>query len=392
METVRVGIVGIGNMGSAHSKNIALGNIKGLTLAAVCDINPRRIEWCHENLGGIPTFDNYTNMLNEGNLDAVIIATPHWLHPPMAIEAFANGLHVLIEKPAGVMLSSVQKMSEIAEKSGKVFCIMWNQRTNLLYAKVRDIIGSGRLGKPKRLVWNITNWYRTQSYYDSGVWRATWKGEGGGVLLNQAPHNLDLWQWIFGMPSRIRAFCYCGKYHNIEVEDDATIFAEYENGATALFITSTGEYPGTNRLEISGDRGKLVAEDGKLKLWQLRGSEREMCFSDEHGFPTWETDYSEQDFSGGETAHSGIMQNFANAILNGERLLAPGIDGEQELMLSNAAFLSSWTDDWVTLPIDCAKFNRYLANKITESEKQSDSKTEASIASGDYSPRWSVRW
>lgn len=392
MNTVRVGVVGIGNMGSAHSKNIASGNINGLTLAAVCDINPQRLEWCHENLPDVPTFENYSDMLKEGKIDAVVISTPHWLHPPMAQEAFAHGLHVLIEKPAGVMASSVQKMNEMAEKSGKVFCIMWNQRTNPLYAKVREIIRNGSLGIPKRLIWNITNWYRTQSYYDSGTWRATWKGEGGGVLLNQAPHNLDLWQWMFGMPTRLRAFCYCGKYHNIEVEDDATIFAEYKNGATALFITSTGEYPGTNRLEISGDRGKLVAEDGKLKIWRLRGSEREMCFSEEQGFPSWQTDYSELDFSGQETAHSGILQNFANAILKGEHLLAPGIEGGKELMLSNAAFLSSWKDDWVTLPIDCAEFNRYLANKITESEKQSTKSNPNSTASGDYSSRWSVRW
>ena len=194
------------------------------------------------------------------------------------------------------------------------------------------------------------------------------------------------------MPSRLRAFCYCGKYHNIEVEDDVTIFAEYDNGATALFITSTGEYPGTNRLEISGDRGKLVAEDGKLKLWQLQGSEREMCFSDSEGFPSWNTDYSEQDFTGQEKAHSGILQNFANAILNGEQLLASGIDGEHELMISNAAYLSSWKDDWVELPIDCTEFNRYLANKITESEKQSERKDSASFLSGGYSQRWSVRW
>lgn len=203
-------------------------------------------------------------MLDSGLIDAALIAVPHYEHPTYAVKCFQRGIHVLTEKPAGVYARQVREMNEAAEKAGVKFEIMFNQRIDPIYKKAHDLVQSGALGQPKRLVWIVTNWYRTQAYYDSGSWRATWKGEGGGVLLNQAPHNLDLWQWIFGMPQKIRAFCSVGKYHQIGVEDDVTIYGEYENGATAVFISTTGEAPGTNRLEISGDLGKLVLEEGKL--------------------------------------------------------------------------------------------------------------------------------
>ncbi|MFU0800942.1 MAG: Inositol 2-dehydrogenase [Xylanivirga thermophila] len=276
MDTVRIGVIGIGNMGSYHALYLTKGEIKGAILTAVCDINPERIKWAKENLkGDIRLFDNADALFESNCVDAVVIATPHYDHSPIAIKAFEHGLHVLTEKPAGVYTRQVREMNEAAEKSGKVFGIMYNQRTNPLYQKVRNLITSGELGDIKRTIWIITNWYRPQSYYDSGGWRATWAGEGGGVLLNQDPHQLDLWQWMCGMPKRVRAFCAFGKYHDIEVEDDVTAYVEYPNGATGLFVTCTGEAPGTNRFEVSGDRGKLVIEDGKLIFWRLRTPERE---------------------------------------------------------------------------------------------------------------------
>ncbi len=220
-------------------------------------------------------FTNAGEMLDSGLVDAVLIALPHYDHPVYAQKnVFERKIHVLTEKPSGVFARQVREMNEAADRSGVKFGIMFNQRTNPIYIKAREIVKSGLLGEPKRLVWIITNWYRTQAYYDSGTWRASWNGEGGGVLLNQAPHNLDLWQWIFGMPKRVRAFCSVGKYHNINVEDDVTIYGEYDNGATATFITTTGEAPGTNRLEISGDCGKIIIEDGRLKWWRLSVPER----------------------------------------------------------------------------------------------------------------------
>ena len=234
MNKIRLGIIGMGNMGTGHLQNVLNGLCPSVTVTAVADTNPERLEPVKAKDTSIALFTDAITMLDSGLIDAALIAVPHYDHPKYAIECFHRGIHVLIEKPAGVYTRQVRIMNEEAEKANVKFGIMFNQRTNPLFVKAREIVQSGALGTPKRLVWIITNWYRTQAYYDSGSWRATWTGEGGGVLLNQAPHNLDLWQWIFGMPKRIRAFCSFGKYHNIDVEDDVTIYGEYENGATAV--------------------------------------------------------------------------------------------------------------------------------------------------------------
>lgn len=341
MKSLKIGIVGAGNMGYAYAMCIYQGEVENLALTCFCDSCPQKRVKLKKEFPHIPVFASHKELIDSGLADSVLIATPHKFHPQIAIESFQAGLHVLTEKPSGVSVSEVRKMNEAAKKSGLTFGIMFNQRTNPLYQKAREIVKSGQLGSPKRFVWVITNWYRTQSYYGSGSWRATWDGEGGGVLLNQAPHNLDIWQWIFGVPDRIRAFCAYGKYHNIQTEDDATIYAEYENGAVATFITSTGECPGTNRLEISGDLGKIVLEEGRLRWWRLSEPEREFCFTREEGFYEPKMEYDELSPEKEETGHKGILQNFTNAVLFGEPLLAPGIEGLQELLISNAAYLSS---------------------------------------------------
>lgn len=368
MDKVRVGVIGIGNMGSSHALNLFNGEIPNAELTAVCDTNPERLKWAGENFGEkVQKFDNAQALISSDVVDAVMVATPHYDHPPLAIEALKKGLHVLIEKPAGVYTKQVREMNEVAEKTDRVFAIMYNQRTNPLYQKMRDLIQSGELGELKRTNWIITNWYRSQSYYDSGGWRATWAGEGGGVLLNQCPHNLDLWQWICGMPVRVRAFCGYGKYHNIEVEDDVTAYVEYENGATGVFITSTADAPGTNRFEVTGDRGKLVAEYGKLTFWRLRESEREFNKRYKGGFGQPECWKCEIPLVGKETAHKGIMANWVNAILKGTPLLSPGVEGINGLTISNAMHLSSWLDDWVELPIDEDLFYEKLQERIKNS-------------------------
>ena len=392
MDRVRLGIVGIGNMGSAHAKTVYNGKIDRLQLAAVCDREPTAGEWAAEHLPGIPFFTDSTAMLDSGLIDAVLIATPHFSHPDIAVAAFERGLHVLTEKPAGVYTRQAERMCEAAESSGKVFGIMFNQRTNFLFRKAKEIVQSGGIGKPKRLLWNITNWYRTQRYYDSGDWRATWAGEGGGVLLNQAPHNLDIWQWLFGMPSRIRATCAYGKYHDIEVEDEVHIYAEYDNGATADFITSTGECPGSNRLEIIGDGGKMVIEGGLLRFWKLTVPEREFCFSHEKATGCPETEYREFRQEGTEPAHRAILQNFTNAILQKEPLLVPGQEGLKSLAISNAAYLSDWSDGWVELPLDGDEFYRLLAQRMAASRFQETSWPSSGYRNGTYSERWHVRW
>lgn len=368
MNKVRLGIIGIGNMGSGHTKYLRSGGVAGAELTAVCDINPDRIKWAKENLGpGVLLFESAEALMASKAVDAVLIATPHYDHPKLAIEGFRQGLHVLIEKPAGVYTKQVREMNEAALKSGKVFGIMYNQRTNPLYQKLKDLIESGELGDIKRTVWIITNWYRPQSYYNSGGWRATWAGEGGGVLLNQDPHQLDLWQWTCGMPKRVRAFCSFGKYHDIEVEDDVTAYVEYENGATGVFITSTGEAPGTNRFEITGDNGKIVIEDENLTFWRLRESERKFNREYTGGFGEPEYWKCEVPIKGETTGHKGITENFVNAILKGTKLLAPGIEGINGLQISNAMYLSAWTDKWANIPVDEELFYELLQERVQKS-------------------------
>ncbi len=368
MDKVRIGIIGIGNMGSSHARYLFQGEVPGAELSAVCDINPARLQWARETFGEkVLTFGSAAELFAAGVIDAVMIAVPHYDHSSLAIEAFNRGYHVLCEKPAGVYTKQVREMNEVAAKSGKVFSMMYNQRTNPLYQKLRDLVQSGELGAIKRTNWIITSWYRSQSYYDSGGWRATWSGEGGGVLLNQDPHQLDLWQWICGMPVRVRAFCQFGKYHDIEVEDDVTAYVEYENGATGLFVTSTGEAPGTNRFEISADRGKVVVEDGKLTFWRLRVPERQFNREYKGGFGQPECWECQIPITGKVTEHAGITANWVDAIRNGAPLLAPGVEGIRGLEISNAMHLSAWTDGWVNLPIDEELFHQKLQTKIASS-------------------------
>lgn len=390
MEKIKLGIIGMGNMGSGHLRSIVDGKCPKIEVTAVSDIRPERLEFAGKLLPTVQCFDDTLKMLDSGLINAALIAVPHYGHPEYAIECFKRGIHVMTEKPAGVYTSQVREMNEAAEKSGLKFAIMFNQRTDPLFIKAHEIVHSGKLGKPKRLVWIVTNWYRTQAYYDSGSWRATWNGEGGGMLLNQAPHNLDLWQWIFGMPKRIRAFCSVGKYHNIGVEDDVTIYGEYENGATSVFISTTGEAPGTNRLEISGDLGKIVLEDGKLKWWKLNAPEREFCFTSKEGFYVPETNYEEYTAEGTD-GHPILLENFAEAILEGKELIANGYEGINSLMISNAAYLSSWTDDWTEIPSDEKLFEKHLL-ELCKNEKINKTYNSGTESAESLNERWKVRW
>lgn len=368
MNKVRIGIIGIGNMGSNHAQNIIKGEVPGGELTAICDYNSERLKWAKEKFGEkVELFDNTDEFFASKTMDAVFVATPHYDHSTLAIKAFENDLHVLIEKPAGVYTKQVREMNEVAEKSDKVFGIMYNQRTNPLYQKLKDLIDSGELGEIRRTNWIITNWYRPQSYYNSGGWRASWAGEGGGVLLNQDPHQLDLWQWTCGMPKRVRAFCGFGKYHNIEVEDDVTAYVEYENGATGVFITSTADAPGTNRFEVTGDNGKIVIEDDKLTFWRNRVPERKFNAEYTGGFGQPEFWKCEIPVTGENTQHVGILRNWVDAILKGTKLLAPGEEGINGLTISNAMHLSAWTDNWVDLPLDEELYYELLQEKIKNS-------------------------
>lgn len=390
MDKIRLGIIGMGNMGCGHLKSVLNGECPRVEVTAFADIDPDKLKRASDMLPSAAAFGDTIEMLDSGLIDAALIAVPHYDHPKYAIECFNRGIHVMTEKPAGVYTRQVREMNEAAEKSGVKFAIMFNQRTNPIFAKAREIVRSGQLGELKRCVWIVTNWYRTQAYYDSGSWRATWNGEGGGVLLNQAPHNLDLWQWIFGMPKRVRAFCSFGKYHSIDVEDDVTIYGEYDNGATAVFITTTGEAPGANRLEISGDLGKLVLEDGKLKWWKLKEPERHTCFTCKDGF-IWPESTYEECSAPEPDGHPILLNNFADAILDGKELIANGYEGLNSLSISNAAYVSAWTDNWADIPVAEDIFEQHLA-QLCAAEKKDKKAVCISESAEQLSERWKVRW
>ncbi len=391
MNTLRIGVIGVGNIGSAHVSCLLSGRIKDACLGAICDINPARLAHYKSTNPGLAGFSDYKELAKSGLVDAVIVSVPHRMHAEIASYCLKQGLHVLVEKPEDVSVSKAKALNAVADECGKVFAIMFNQRTNPLFIKAKEIVSTGKLGSLKRTSWIVTNWYRTQHYYNSGDWRATWSGEGGGVLLNQAPHNIDLWQWICGKPCEITAFCDEAKYHNIEVEDDVTIFARFEGGATGTFITSTGELPGTNRLEICGDLGKIVIENGKLKWWRLAESERVTCFESNSSFVEGEVTYEEITSADGGSAHAGIIQNYVNCILNGEELISNGREGINELMISNAAYLSQWTGNAkISLPIDDELFDKLLEEKAKKSEAVKKG-IEPPVRT-NYSERWQVKF
>lgn len=370
MEKVKLGVIGLGNMGSGHTQNILAGKTPEITLAAVADRREARRAWAQDNLPGVPFFTEGSQLIRSGLCDAVLIATPHYQHPTLAQEAFSQGLHVMCEKPAGVYTKAVREMNAAADQSGKVFAMMFNQRTNCLYRKMRQMVQEGQLGQLKRVNWIITDWYRTQIYYDSGDWRATWSGEGGGVLLNQCPHQLDLLQWICGLPQRVQAFCHEGKWHDIEVEDDVTAYLEFPGGATGVFVTTTGDAPGTNRFEVTGTLGKLVCEDGALRFWRLAQDERDFCRTSQEGFQKPDCQEVPIETDGENPQHVGVLNAFAANILRGEPLVADGREGIGGLTLSNAMHLSSWLQKPVDIPFDEELFLQELDRRRAGSRKK----------------------
>lgn len=373
MRKVRLGIIGLGNMGSGYVKMIKAGDCPEVEITAVADLREDRREWFRTVYPEVPVFEEGHQMIDSGLCEAVMIEVPHYHHPEFAIYAMKHGLHVLSDKPAGVYTKQVKEMKEEAAKHPElVFAIMFNQRTNPLYIKMKELVSSGELGAIKRVNWIITDWYRTQIYYDSGAWRATWSGEGGGVLLNQCPHQMDLVTWICGLPSRVRAFCHVGKWHDIEVEDDVSAYWEYPNGATGVFVTSTGDAPGTNRFEVDLEKGKLVCEDDKLTLYRLSVNEREFCRTAKGGFDKPECTKEVIDIEGENPQHKAVINAFAAKILGHGELIAPGYEGINGLMLSNALFLSSWLDKTIEIPFDEDLFLAELNKRIAASKRKED--------------------
>lgn len=386
-EKIKLGIIGIGNMGSAHAKCIALSEkCPEIELAAVADVKPERREWAKETLPEtVKIFDNALEMLDSGLIDSCIVAVPHYEHPKYAMECFKRHIHVMVEKPAGVYTKQAKEMIEAAKQTDSTFAMMFNQRTNCIYRKMRELVQSGDYGEIKRTNWIITNWYRPQIYYDSGDWRATWSGEGGGVLLNQCPHQLDLWQWICGMPKKIQAHLHFGKWHDIEVEDDVTAYVEYPNGATGTFITTTGDNPGTNRFEITLDRAKIIAEDDKLMMWELPVATSEFTKTADTPFATMKAEFKTVETDGKNPQHSGVLNAFAAHILHGTPLVAGGEEGINGLTISNAMHLSAWLDKAIDIPFDDELYYNELMKRVATSKRKENVTSVVADTSDSYS-------
>lgn len=366
MDKVRIGIVGLGNMGSAHAKDITGGTVKRCELAAVCDLNPAQLAKLPESA---KRFSDSRAMIRSGLIDAVIVATPHYSHTTIGVDALENGIHLLVEKPISVHKKDCEKLIAAHGRNKKlIFAAMFNQRTDPLFKKMKQLVQNGDIGRIQRVNWVVTDWFRSNFYYASGGWRATWAGEGGGVLLNQCPHNLDLLQWICGKPSKIRAFCAISKYHKIEVEDEFTAYMEYPDGATSVMISSTGEAPGTNRFEIAGDNGRLIMENNKLSFIRneiptskFNKTTRELFSRPE----VWNVDIP---IRGKYGAHPEVTQNFVNVILDGGELIARGEEGIHSVEMANAMLYSSMSGTTVDLPLNGEVYEAFLKKLIRKSK------------------------
>jgi predicted dehydrogenase len=366
MNKVRIGIVGLGNMGKFHADYLLNQKVSRAELTAVSDAIPAHLE----RYQSLATFGRSEDMIRSGLVDAVMIATPHYLHTTIGIDALERGLHVLVEKPISVHKADCERLLAAHQDPKLVFAAMFQLRTDGKFKRLKQLVSNGELGELFRVSWIISDWYRTEAYYASGGWRATWKGEGGGVLLNQCPHNLDLMQWICGRPSKVRGFCQLGRYHDIEVEDNVTAYLEWPNGATGVFITSTGEAPGTNRFEICGDRGKLVLEQGKIAFTRNEIPMREFSRTAKAGFARPEVWNIEVPYEGASPQHHEITQNFVDAILDGKPLIAPAAEGIYSVEMANAILYSALINDTVLLPLDGQAYERKLNQLIAESKFQ----------------------
>ena len=365
MTSVRLGLIGLGNIGQHHATYLSAGKINHAELVAVSDAVPAKLE----RYKPLKTFTSGEELISSGLVDAVIIATPHYQHTSLGIAALRQGLHVMVEKPISAHKADAERLIQAHKaKPELVFAGMFQLRAEPRYLKIRHLIQSGELGQVIRMSWIMTDWFRTEAYYASGGWRATWKGEGGGVLLNQCLHNLDVLQWLLGMPSRVRGFCQLGRFHQIEVEDNVTAYLEFPNGASGTFVSSTGEAPGTNRFEIAGTRGKVVLENNRLLFTRNEADTLQFSKEAKLGFAKPDVWNVEIPFDNALNPHSMLMQNFVNAILEHEPLVAPGAEGIHSVELANVILFSSLLGREVELPMDSSAYEHTLNELIANSK------------------------
>lgn len=350
-------------MGSAHARELAAGRVPGAALVAVADTKPSALAAFPE----ARPFASGADLIASGAVEALLIATPHYAHTPLAIQALHAGLHVLVEKPLAVHKADCLKMIAAYEQRPdprQVFAEMLSFRIDPAVLHLRALLRSGALGRLRRISWLSTHWFRSDAYFKDSDWRGTWSGEGGGVLLNQCPHQLDLWQWLFGMPRQVHAFCGFGRFHAIEVEDQVTAYLHYADGLNGVFIASTGEAPGTNRLEVSGDLGKVVLDAQGLGFTRNAAPASAYIVENPGRNALPPTTEELLTFPTLENPRRAVLTNFVATILQGEALIAPATEGMASVELANAMIYSAITEQTVTLPLDPALYATQLQRLV----------------------------
>jgi predicted dehydrogenase len=350
-DPLRIGVVGIGQRGGAYARALASGDVPGATLAAVCDVRKEALAPFHEHA----CFPDVRALLDGALLDAVVVATPHPRHEEPTLAALGAGLHVLTEKPLAVHEVAVERMLAAYERRprrSQLFATALVLRGDERYAKLRTMLREGVFGRVQRIAWTVTDCLRSDAYYESADWRGTFRGEGGGLLVNQCSHQLDLWQWLFGMPSRVRAFLGLGSFHSIEVEDQVTAYLEYASGLTGVFVASTGEAPGTNRLEVAGELGRAVIEGASFEFWKNAVPTPERIKSGEVRSAPPRPDYERLTMRVGGLDVPGLLLNFVRAVSGDEALVAPASEGTGSIELASAMLTSGLAGRTVELGRD----------------------------------------
>lgn len=367
---IRLGIAGIGYIAEEYIKLIVSNKIKGCRIYALSSRNFERMESiCSQyDLKDVSLFTNYEDMIKSGKIDMVMICTPHFTHPSMAIKAIEAGIHTLIEKPVGVFSDEVEKLMKCVETHPNILSgVLYCRRTSKAFNKIKDLISSGEIGELKRANWIITNLYRTQAYHDAQSWKGTYKGEGGGLLMTQASHQLDLLIWLCGMPKNIHACCYYGAERQIEVENDVMLHMEYQNGATGQFIASSREFPGSNRLEIIGSKGQVIlSDDQNLIFRKLEQDEKNYANTTDEVYG--KISFKEQEFIFDDADNSiqqaTIVNNFISSIVGNATVLCPVKEAINSLYIINGAYLSSWNNEIITFPMDTKEFRMKLEERF----------------------------
>lgn len=374
---VRYGIIGVGKQGSMYAKRMTMGHAKNAKLVAIADISEDRRAWAKKSLKGVEIFEDYKEMIEKANLNAVIVVVPHYHHSTIAKYTISHGINTLVDKPISVYTKDARELNEFAAQYPETaFGIMYNQRTNPLYKKAKELMEDGTMGSLKRVSWIITDWYRPQAYYNQGGWRGTWNGEGGGALINQCPHQLDLIQWIVGMPIMVRGYTQVGFNRDITVENDVTAYFKYEGGGTGTFITSTHDAPGTNRLEIDCDGGQIIIDKNNMKVVILNEKESIYGQTVKKFMPKppakvkkYSMNVAQMGLNQLTGQHFGVINAFTKHITNGTPMIAKGYEGINGLTISNAIMLSSWTGEDIHLPINEERFIEEIGKRKVEEDE-----------------------